>query len=97
MDSTIRVVTHICVKTGREDQMLQILLGAREDIRNQPGCIQYDFFRNERNPSDFVCLEEWRNDTAIDGHRDAPQTAELHREMEPLLDVPMDIRRYQSV
>jgi len=88
---------HLRAKPGREEDLKMILAGLPETIPKEPGCLQFDVFRNEHNSADFVCLEEWQDDAAVDTHRDSPQTAQVHRALEPLLDGGMDIRRYRAI
>ena len=45
MASTVRVVMHLRAKPGREEDVKTILADLPENIRKEPGCLQFDFFR----------------------------------------------------
>ena len=95
-NANVQVVTRICAKPACQEELQALLMKYIEPIRNQPGCLTYDVFQNEKNSTEFVCLETWANDAVLNTHRDLPSTHDIHKELTPLLAEPIDIRRYQQ-
>ena len=52
--------------------MEAMLDNARGSVNNEPGCLRFDVLQDDSNP-DRICLYEvYRDDAAIEAHRQAP-------------------------
>jgi quinol monooxygenase YgiN len=49
--------------------VLQDLVGPS---RNEAGCVNYELFQNEDNPLEFVTIEQWSDQAAVDAHLATP-------------------------
>ncbi|MGG2399087.1 putative quinol monooxygenase [Pseudomonas sp. SH1-B] len=38
----------------------------------EPGCLRYELHGNPGNPEQFVMIEQWRDEQALELHRNAP-------------------------
>ena len=38
-------------------------------IREEPGCIQFEFYQSVDRPDFFILHEEWADEAALDAHR----------------------------
>ena len=38
-------------------------------IREEPGCIQFEFYQSVDRPDFFILHEEWADESALDAHR----------------------------
>ena len=38
-------------------------------IREEPGCIQFEFYQSVDRPDCFILHEEWADEAALDAHR----------------------------
>ena len=95
--TTVQVVSRLCAKADQAAALKQLLVDSSKEISKEPGCISFEVFENQSDPTDLVCLEQWENSDLLDAHRDAPQTHVLHDAIEPLIAAPLDIHRYQNV
>ncbi len=71
-----------------------VLLGLVEPTRVENGCIVYELFLNNSDPTDFTFVEEWTDDAALDAHLESPHLIEAGTKLDYLLAEEPDIRRY---
>lgn len=67
-NATVHVVARIVAKAGTEAAMRELLLTLIEPTRREAGCISYRLLESVENPTEFVFIEEWIDDSAIDAH-----------------------------
>lgn len=95
---TIRVVAQINALPGKEEEVKSILAGLVEPTRQEAGCIQYELLQNNTEPNNFVLLEEWETQAALDGHSAAAHTKTAEANVDSLLaKTPPDVRFYRVV
>jgi quinol monooxygenase YgiN len=90
----IKVVAHLISKRDTIDQTREILLGLIEPTRVENGCIAYELFQNNSDPTDFTFVEEWTDDAALDAHLESPHLIDAKTKLGDLLAADPDIRRY---
>ena len=54
---------------GRGDELAASYAARNPAIREEPGCINFSFYRNVENPDQFILHEEWEDEAALDAHR----------------------------
>ena len=54
---------------GRGDELAESYAGRCPGIRQEPGCINFEFYRSVEHPDHFILHEEWQDEAALDGHR----------------------------
>lgn len=81
-------------KIGEVESILRILV---RETRREAGCVQYELLQNRDNPAEFVFIEEWANDSAIDAHFATAHMQAAFSKAAHLLASAPDIRRYSSV
>jgi quinol monooxygenase YgiN len=54
---------------GRGDELAASYASRNPAIREEPGCINFSFYRNVENPDQFILHEEWEDEAALDAHR----------------------------
>ena len=42
--------------------------GIQDEVRNEDGCLQYDYFLSAQDPETAVLLEKWRDAEALNAH-----------------------------
>ncbi len=57
----VRVITSLQVTAGSGDDYAREWSPEYENVNGQPGCIQFELFRNVREPERFVRLEHWES------------------------------------
>jgi quinol monooxygenase YgiN len=93
---TVHVVARITAKPGKEENLFDILRQIVAPTRREAGCIRYELFRNDADPTDFTFVEEWESDAAIDSHMVTPHIQAAFATVEGLLAAAPDIRRYRK-
>jgi len=66
--SPVRLVINLTAKEGMTDAFAEAWAPHGEEVRSEPGCLQYELFRSSRNPENLALLELWENKEAFDTH-----------------------------
>jgi|ERR1700730_17148040 len=94
---SLRVVATIRAQPDKAEELKSILLGLVEPTRSEAGCISYQLFQNNSDASDFVFVEEWTSDAALDQHMTAPHVQDAITRGQSLFAKAPDIRRYSVI
>jgi len=94
---SIRVVANITARPERVEELLEVLQALIGATRKEKGCVSYELLRHKTDPCDFVFVEEWENEAALDAHFATPHLQEALVQTKPLLAAAPDIRRYVVV
>jgi autoinducer 2-degrading protein len=60
------------VKPGMEEKCRELIRIMQENSRKEPGCVQYVGHQSAENPRRFFFYEVYKDDAALQAHRDAP-------------------------
>lgn len=60
------------VKPGNEAEAKRMFAILQEESRKEPGCIQYQVHTHREDPRHFLVYEQYKDDAAIDFHRESP-------------------------
>jgi quinol monooxygenase YgiN len=93
----VRVVARITAQPDKVDELKSILLGLLAPTRAESGCVSYDLLQNITDVCDFVFVEEWASDSAIDAHMTTPHLQGVLTKVSSLLAKAPDIRRYVTI
>ena len=91
---TVKVVAKITAKRDKVEDLKSILLGVVGPTRTEKGCVSYQLWQNKTDESDFVFVEEWTSDAAIDNHMTTSHVQDALSKIESMLAQEPDIRRY---
>lgn len=91
---SLRVVATITALPDKAEEPKSILLGLIAPTRGEAGCIGYQLLQNNSDPSDFVFVEEWTSDAALDQHMTTPHLQDAVTSAQSLFAKAPDIRRY---
>lgn len=72
MTTPITLLAHITARPGQTEAVEAGLRQLVEASRQESGCLQYDLHRQLEQPELFVMIEQWRDDAALDAHRNEP-------------------------
>ncbi|MEK7748114.1 MAG: putative quinol monooxygenase [Nitrospirota bacterium] len=64
----VKVVAKITAQHDKIKELKSILLDLVGPTRTEKGCVSYQLLQNKTNESEFVFIEEWTSDVAIDEH-----------------------------
>lgn len=93
----IKVVAHLISKPDTIDQTREVLLEIVEPTLAENGCIAYELFQNNGDPTDFTFVEEWTDDAALDAHLESSHLIDARSKLGDLLAAEPDIRRYTLI
>ena len=64
----VRLIVGITAAPGKGSDLGKLYKARCEEIVKEPGCEQFDIFRNVSNPDQLVVLERWADQAALDTH-----------------------------
>ena len=59
-------------KVGREAAVAELFVKLTEESRKEPGCAMYQVQRHRTEPRRFFIYEQYRDDAALEAHRNTP-------------------------
>jgi quinol monooxygenase YgiN len=90
----VRVVAKLLARPEKAAELATVLLGLVGPTRKEKGCVTYELLRDKADPSEFVFVEEWTDDAALDAHLATPHLQEALAKAKPLLAADPVVRRY---
>ena len=51
------------------EKLKELLITMIQASKDEDGCILYDIFQYEDEPTKFTVIESWKNEAALDGHK----------------------------
>jgi len=96
-NESVRVVATITALPDKAEELKAVLLGLITPTRAEAGCISYQLFQNNADAADFVFVEEWTSDAAIDAHMTTTHLQDTLARTQGLLARAPDIRRYSII
>jgi quinol monooxygenase YgiN len=97
-DEKVHVIAIFVAAAGKEQELEQLLEGLVEPTRREAGCLRYDLMRGTPGESgDFVFVEEWESEAALDAHSQSAHIKEVGPKVGPLLGAPANIARYRQI
>ncbi len=81
----IHVTATFNAKSGKEQELKQVLVQALEPTRSEDGCIRYQLFQEKDNPTCFIFQEQFKDLDAFEFHGKTEHFAQLIRQIENLL------------
>ena len=97
MAATVHVVARFIAKSGKEEALKAVLTALIAPTRREVDCYQYDLLCNPKDPAEFCFVERWGTETSLDQHGETAHVKAALSQVEPLVQVPPDIRRYHIV
>jgi quinol monooxygenase YgiN len=94
---SLRVVATVTAQSDKADELKSILLELVGPTRAEVGCLSYLLYQNNSDASEFVFIEEWTNDAALDLHLTTSHLQDALSRAQPFLARQPDIRRYSNV
>lgn len=94
MPATVHVVARYIAKAGKEEEVRAVLTTLVAPSRREIGCYQYDLLRNPADPREFCFVERWDSEKALDEHAASAHLKTARAQVEGLVEVPPDVRRY---
>ncbi len=76
---SLRLLVTYTARPGQRDAFLQAVLqsGAAESIRQEDGCLRYDYFLSAERPEEILLVEEWASAEQQQTHLQQPHMQQL--------------------
>ena len=84
-------------KPGQEDAVEQLLRGMTTPTRQEPGCQTYDLYRSAQAPVSFHLFERYRDQAALDAHRNTEHYKAYRARIPELLADPIKVQVLQGL
>ena len=68
----LTAVTFIRGREGKEAELQRELLALTGPTRAEPGNLRYDLYQSALQPNEFMRLEVWRDESALEAHKATP-------------------------
>ena len=93
----IHIVVQIEPKPDKVEAFLELALYDARNSRKEPGCLRFDVIKHLDNPPRFGFYEVYKDEAAVQAHRQTPHFARWAKEIEPLCAVPRVANKYSTV
>jgi len=88
----VAAVARIKVKSGHEQEFLDVIGELISAVRaNEPDTLVYECFKSKTSENEFVMLEVYRSQAALDAHMKTAHFAAIGAKLMPLLDARPEI------
>jgi quinol monooxygenase YgiN len=82
----LKVIAEDFIKPQHIDTVMPLYRELVRLTREEPLCVAYDLFMDQRQPGHFIFIEEWPDQAALDAHC----TSEHFRRLVPQIDAFQD-------
>lgn len=93
----VRVIATLISKPDTVTQTSEALSGLVEPTQAEEGCISYNLYQSNDDPTEFVTVEEFVDDAAIDSHMASAHIAAALAVASEILAADPQIKRYTLV
>lgn len=87
----------VVAKPGNRIELQAILTAMVAPTRAEPGCMNYDFHVDAKDPCVFMFYENWRSKADLDAHLKMPHLVPLISRVDELLAKPVELRFYEML
>jgi quinol monooxygenase YgiN len=95
--NSLRVLVRVKARNDKVDELRALLKAVVAPSRNEQGCISFELLQSQRDPTDFVFVEEWESAAALEGHSASEHVNHLRAKLTTLQDGERESRRYSVV
>ena len=90
-DPTLHIVTYIEAAPASQQQVATMLRQLADASRKE-GAVRFEVLQRTSAASDFLIVETWKNQQALDAHKAATPATRFREQVAPLLRSPLDER-----
>jgi quinol monooxygenase YgiN len=88
----IVVVGRVRTDADRREELIRVGQAVAAASRTEPGCITYRIYEDIEVPNDFVFVEEWEDDEALQRHFATPHIAQFMGAIPEAIVAPPDVK-----
>ena len=93
----MKVILKLSARPDTVEALKPVLLELAAQSRKEKDCLSYHVLQNQADPCDFILVEEWTSEPALDAHLQTQHVANAFANGGPLLAVAPDARRYRTL
>ena len=90
------VVTYVDVAPASEAQAVALLKAYRDASRRDEGNRSVEIWQQQQPRGRFVLVEEWRDESARQKHRESAHVTQFHEKLKPLLNAEQQ-QKFQAM
>jgi quinol monooxygenase YgiN len=91
----IVVVGRVRTDSSKREDLVRIGTAVAAASREEEGCIAYRLYEAADVPNEFVFVEEWRDDAALQAHFKTPHIAEFLAAIPNAIEWPPDVKFHE--
>ena len=91
---TVRLVVSMNALPGKQQEMIDAYTAFCSEVRQEPGCQQFEVYQNIESPDQFLLMERWTDQEALTAHGE--RTINQRAAMASLRTVVGDTERYTT-
>ena len=91
----ITIVAKSTIKPGTKEQFKVLTEALKRESRKEEGCISYNLFRDIHHSNTFTFIEEWKNEEAIQLHRESKHYTTIIPKLSELREGKPEINLYK--
>jgi quinol monooxygenase YgiN len=88
----IVVVGRVVTDAGKRADLVRVGQMVAAASRVEPGCTSYRLYQDTENENEFVFVEEWESDEALQQHFASSHVAEFLRAIRATILAPPDVK-----
>jgi|SRR5579862_3032187 len=85
------VLAQFEAKSGKEQELEEILTSLIAPTLKEEGCVNYDFHKCSDNPVQFMFYENWLNHETFKKHINSPHIKQSQTKIDELLAKPYEV------
>jgi autoinducer 2-degrading protein len=93
----IHIIVRIEPKPDKIEAFLELATYDARNSRKEPGCLRFDVLRVLDNPAKFAFYEVYKDEAAVQAHRQTEHFARWNREIEALQAVPRSSEKFSTI
>lgn len=97
MADTVKVVLKLAARPDKLGEVAALLQHLAAQSRKETGCLDYQLLQNSSDPCDFVVLEDWDGNAALDAHMTTPHVQDAFAQAPDLLAKAPERGLYNSI
>jgi quinol monooxygenase YgiN len=86
------VVGRVRTDAARREALIRVGVTVAAASREEEGCISYRVYEDTEQANDFVFVEEWESNEALQRHFATPHIAEFMQAIQETLVAPPDVK-----
>ena len=94
LNEAVRVIARVTSQPDKVEELKSILLNLVEPTRSEKGCVSYQLLQDKTDSAEFVFIEEWTSDSAIDAHMTTSHVQDALSKAQSLFAKAPDINKY---